>query len=382
MRFRSLTPARRICSARPSSETRRTLGELGVALLHPAVLGDALGLVAIGYDQEGVARVGHGFQAEDFDRSRRTGFFNGASAIVEHGADLAEGVADNVAVVEVQGAVLNQDGGHCAAAAVELGFQNRADGLAAGRGLGSLEVADQADHFQQQVKIDVLFGRNLDEDRAFAAGCPLFGNQAAIGELLFDALGVGVRLVDLVDGHDDGHFSGPGVVDGLNGLRHDAVVGGDHDHHNVGDLGAAGSHTGEGFVTGGVEEDDFAAGSRRAFLGELHLVSADVLSDAAGLAGDNVGFADGVQQRGLAVIDVAHDSDHGRTGNLELAGVIGFENFLDGLVGDLFLVADDGGGRAELGGDVLDHLGVEGLVDGDHDAAHQQGGDQVLGANI
>ena len=37
---------------------------------------------------------------------------------------------------------------------------------------------------------------------------------------------------------------------------------------------------------------------------------------------------------------------------------------------------------AELGGDVLDHLGVERLVDGDEDAAHQQGGDQVLGADF
>jgi hypothetical protein len=120
----------------------------------------------------------------------------------------------------------------------------------------------------------------------------------------------------------------------------------------------------------------------RAFLGELHLVSADVLGDAAGLASRHVGFADGVEQRGLAVIDVAHDGDDGRTGNFQLAGVFGFENLFDGLVGDLFLVADDGGGSAELGGYVLDHLGVEGLVDGDEDAAHEEGGDEVLGADF
>jgi hypothetical protein len=48
------------------------------------------------------------------------------------------------------------------------------------------------------------------------------------------------------------------------------------------------------------------------------------------------------------VIDVAHDGDDRRTRHFELAGVFGFENFLDGLVGDLFFVADDGGGRAEL----------------------------------
>ena len=37
---------------------------------------------------------------------------------------------------------------------------------------------------------------------------------------------------------------------------------------------------------------------------------------------------------------------------------------------------------AELGRHVLHHLGVERLVHGDEDAAHQQRGDQVLGANF
>ena len=39
------------------------------------------------------------------------------------------------------------------------------------------------------------------------------------------------------------------------------------------------------------------------------LVRADVLGDAAGLAGDHVGVADLVEQLGLAVVDVAHDGD-------------------------------------------------------------------------
>ena len=74
------------------------LGELRFALLHLAVLRDALGLVAVRHDEEGVAGVGHGFEAEDFDRGGGAGFGDGAAAIVEHGADLAEGVADDVAV--------------------------------------------------------------------------------------------------------------------------------------------------------------------------------------------------------------------------------------------------------------------------------------------
>jgi len=101
-----------------------------------------------------------------------------------------------------------------------------------------------------------------------------------------------------------------------------------------------------------------------------------------GFAFGNMGLANGVEQRGLAVIHVAHDGDHGRTRNFKLAGVLRFQNFFDGLVGDLFFVTDDRGGRAELGGDVLHHLGVQGLVDGNEDAAHQQRGDQVFGADF
>jgi hypothetical protein len=37
-----------------------------------------------------------------------------------------------------------------------------------------------------------------------------------------------------------------------------------------------------------------------------------MLGDAAGLAGDDVGAANGVEQAGLAMIDMAHDRDHRR----------------------------------------------------------------------
>ena len=45
----------------------------------------------------------------------------------------------------------------------------------------------------------------------------------------------------------------------------------------------------------------------------VHLVGADVLGDATGLAGDDVGLADLVEQQGLAVVDVAHDGDDRRS---------------------------------------------------------------------
>ena len=47
---------------------------------------------------------------------------------------------------------------------------------------------------------------------------------------------------------------------------------------------------------------------------DLHLVGADVLGDAAGLPLGHLGVADIVQQGGLAMVHVAHDHHHGRTG--------------------------------------------------------------------
>ena len=59
------------------------------------------------------------------------------------------------------------------------------------------------------------------------------------------------------------------------------------------------------------------------------------VGDAASFSRGYVGFADGVEQRGLAVIDVAHHGDDGRTRDFKLAGIFGFEDFFDGLVCDL-----------------------------------------------
>ena len=131
------------------------------------------------------------------------------------------------------------------------------------------------------------------------------------------------------------------MVDGFERLRHDAVVRRHHQHHNVGDFGAARAHASKGFVAGSVDEYDFAAV-------QLDVVGADVLGDAAGFPSRHVGFADGVEQRCLAVVHVAHDGDHGRA-FFEIFGVFSLFHRLHGL----FFVSDGGGRGAEFAG----HLG-------------------------
>ena len=96
------------------------------------------------------------------------------------------------------------------------------------------------------------------------------------------SLGVGVRAVDLVDRDHDRHLGGLGVIDRLHRLRHDAVVGCDDEHHDVGlPATRAGAHGGERLVARGVQERDCAT-----VVADDRLVGADVLRDAAGLAGD------------------------------------------------------------------------------------------------
>ena len=254
-------------------------------------------------------------------------------------------------------AVAHQHGGHGTAAAIELGFDDGAHGRTAGVGLEVQHVGHQQDHFEQQGSVLLGARRNRHHDDVAA---PIFGQQAAIGKLLLDALGLGVGLVDLVDGHDDRHAGRLGVVDGFERLRHDAVVRRHHQNDDIGDLGAAGTHAGEGFVTGSVDEDDLLAV-------HLHLVRADVLGDAAGFAAGHIGFANGVEQRSLTVIDVAHDGDHGRAAHLVLR-VLGLFHRLHGFD----FVAHGGGGGAEIARHFGGQLGVQGLVDGHEDAAVHQ----------
>jgi len=177
---------------------------------------------------------------------------------------------------------------------------------------------------------------------------------------------VGALLVDLVDRGDDRHVGRARVVDRLVGLRLGAVVRRHHDHGDVGDPGAAGAHGGERLVARRVQE-----GHRLAVV--VDLVGADVLRDPAGFARHDLGLADRVQQRGLAVVDVAHDGHHGRT--LEQIGLGVLEGRLDldvvGRVDDLDLLAEllredperlvgerlGEGGHLPQAHQLLDHLG-------------------------
>jgi hypothetical protein len=131
----------------------------------------------------------------------------------------------------------------------------------------------QRGHLEELRDAVAALGRGVDEDRLTA---PVLRHEAVIRELPLDPIGVGSRLVDLVDRHQDRHVGGLGVIDGLHRLGHHAVVGGHDQHHHVRRLGAAGPHGREGLVARRIQEGDPAVGG-------VHLVGPDVLGDAAEL---------------------------------------------------------------------------------------------------
>ena len=141
--------------------------------------------------------------------------------------------------------------------------------------------------------------------------------------------------------------------------------------------GATPAHRGERLVARRVDERD-----RPTVL--LGLVRADVLGDPTGFARDDVGLADAVEQRGLAVVDVAHHGDD-RRARLEQRLVLVFLFVTEQrLELELLLLArlDEQHLGAERLGDELDHLVGERLRAGDHLARVEEQADEVGGVAV
>ena len=330
-----------------------------LALLAGAVVGDFAGARFALDDGEPVAGLRRAGEAEHLDRNRRAGLVHRLAGVADQRAHAAPFGAGDDDVADMQRAALHQHGRHRAAAAVELGFDHGAFGGASRIGLEIEDFGLQPDHFEQPVEIRLLGRRDFDVEHVAAER---FDLDLVLQQFGAHALGLGVRLVDLVDGDDHRHLRRLGVIDRLDRLRHHAVVGRDHQHDDVGDLGAARAHRGEGGVARRVDEGDLAARRR------VDLIGADVLGDAAGFAAGHVGRADGVEQRGLAVVDVTHDG-HDRRARHQRRRIVGDveQAFLDVGFGDAL------DGVAEFLGDELGGVGVDHVVDLRHLALlHQQ----------
>ena len=123
----------------------------------------------------------------------------------------------------------------------------------------------------------------------------------------------------------------------------------------------------------GIQEGDHA------FL-VLHVVGADVLGDATGFTGRHLGLADIVQQRGLAVVDVAHDGHDRRARFFLDAGVI--HQIRQIVFQRLFLTFHQLGGMAHFLGEQYRRFLVDVLIHGGHFTHLHHCLDEFLGLDV
>ena len=279
--------------------------------------------------------------------------------IVDQRAHPAPFAAGDKNVADAQRAALDEHGGDRAAAALDLGLEDDAFGRAVRIGFQIEQLGLQQDRLFEAVEIGLFQRRDLDVENLAAE---LFDDDLVLQQFLPHPLGPRILFVHLVDGDDDRRLRRLGVADRLDRLLHDAVIGGDHQHHDVGDVGAARAHRGKGLMAGRVDKGDLPAAA------QIDPIGADMLGDAAGLAGRDIGFAQRVEQRGLAVVDMAHHGDHRRARLQRLFAVLlAAQADLDIRLGDPAQAV------AELGDDELGGVGVDDLVDRRHDpVAHQR----------
>jgi hypothetical protein len=335
---------------------RTAVGELLAAL----ACGPAFGHVTrepLGVDDaELVTGLGHVVEPDDLHRTGRGGLVDLLPVLVEHGADLAVGGARHEDVPALERAALDQDRGDGATSLVEVGLDHATAGVLVRVRLQLEQVGLQEHDLEQLVQADPGLGGHLDHRHVTTE---VLGDDVVLGQLRLHPVRVGGVEVDLVDRDDHRDAGRLDVGDGLLGLGHHAVVGGDHQDGDVGHLGTTGTHGGERLVTRGVDEGDPPV-----VLGDL--VRTDVLGDAARLARDHVGQTDRVEQQGLAVVDVAHDGDD-RRARLEGARVLrGLDPELELLLGEEVHL------DTEVGADDLDGVVGQRLLDGGHLAHLEQ----------
>ena len=305
------------------------------------------------HHHEVVAGQRRAAEPQDLDRLRRAGAIHAVAAIVGQRAHPAPLAAGDEYVADPNRAALHQHGGHRAAALLHFGLDHHAVGAALGVRRQLHELGLKHYCLFQLVEVGLLGSGHLDGQDLAAEFLDL---DLVVQQLLAHPVRVGVGTVAFVDGDDERNAGSLGVVDRLDGLFHDPVIGGHHQDHDVGYVGTAGAHLGEGGVTRRVDESDLLA--RR----QCDLVGADMLRYAAGFAARHVGLAQRVQQRRLAMVDMSHHRDHRRP-RQHLAGLVGLaaKAQLDvGLRHPLHLMA-------ELGGDQLRSVGIDTLGYGGHD---------------
>ncbi len=275
-------------------------GQLDFAELALTEQRDFAGLLLVGYDVQLVTRVRRAIQAEDLDRNGGTCFLDRLTVLIQHGAYTTVVHAGQYDITLTQGTVLYQHGSDGAAALVQTRFNHHTATRSRRLRLELKDFGLQQNRFEQLLDTGTGLSRDGNEHGVAA---PLFRNHVTGCQIVLDTVRISFFLIDLVDRNHDRHTGRLGVLDSLFGLRHHAIVGGNHQDHDVGSLGTTGTHGGKGSVTGGVQEGHHAA------IG-FYVVGTNVLGNTTRLTGSHFGATNVVEQRGFTVVNVTHNGNN------------------------------------------------------------------------
>src|SRR5699024_7647649 len=140
--------------------------------------------------------------------------------------------AGDYALAALDRTVGYQQRGDRALVLIQSRFDDRTHAQAVRVGLQLENFGLQEDHLQQVDDALARLGGYRHENNVAA---PVLYEDAVFRQILLDAVGIGARLIYLVDGLDDRHSGRLGVADGFYRLRLDGIVGRYHQHGDVGD---------------------------------------------------------------------------------------------------------------------------------------------------
>ena len=270
-------------------------------------------------------------KSEDLHRRGGPCLLHPSALVVDHGAHLAVACSRGNEVSHMERTLLHQNGGYGAASLIQLRLDHKSSGHPVRIGLQLQDLRRQQDHLKQLA--DALSGlRGYGSEHG--ASAPFLRNELIFRKLLLHPVDICVGLIDLVHRDDDLDPRRSGMADGLHGLGHHAVVRRHHQNRDIRGVGSPHTHGRKRFVSGRIQEGDLLSV-------DLNGIGADMLGNAAGLLIRHIGLTDGVKERGLAMVNVSHDADNGRSGNhILLVLLILLQKLLDHIDLD-FLLADD-----------------------------------------
>ncbi len=279
--------------------------------LFRSLLGDVARLTIALDDLEVVTGGGNVVPSHDLHRCRGPGRLDLGPAVVGQCPDPAGDGPGHEGITGAQGAPLHDHRGYGSLALLHLGLYDHSRGVGVRVGLVVLELGNQVDDLEEVVDPGAGQRRQLD---AGDVAAQLLGDDVVLGQLGPDPQRVGTGEVDLVDGDDHLHLGGLGVRDRLGGLRHHPVVSRHDEDDDVGDVGPTRPQRGERLVTRGVDECDRVTV-------DLDLIGPDVLGDPTLLSLGDGGLANGVEQSGLAMVDMSHHRHHRGAGH-QVSGLV------------------------------------------------------------